>query len=279
MHGTVEGDRPALVPGLPPLAFFPTHGAEQASAGSVCNAAEADRVAAIVQALLSGTRACAHPFGAGEGSRAVTVAVITPYRAQVRAVTSSMRRRGLISGGAAGCDDGSADGDDGPVAEGCLQVATVDSFQGAERDVVIVTTVKTHGSAAFIDEARRLNVTLSRPRSHLILVGSPEALTGGLNGLAHLPHVVQACTPMTLDALRSLTGADDVGAGVDVELVPGTGPRLADDSIPDAREGDDCKVPQPGHGDPRHARGEDVGACKSPPRGALSDVANVVGYE
>ena len=207
IHGTSEQDRPALVAGLPPLSFFPTRGAEQASAGSVCNAAEADRVAAIVQALVTGPKACAHPSGSGELGRAVTVAVITPYRAQVRAVTSSLRRRGLISGGASA--EGGGEGDE-PIAEGCLQVATVDSFQGAERDVVIVSTVKTHGSASFIDEARRLNVTLSRPRSHLILVGSPEALTGGLSGLTHLPRVVHACTPMTLDALASLTGA---GAG------------------------------------------------------------------
>lgn len=55
----------------------------------------------------------------------------------------------------------------------CLRgykISTVDAFQGAERDVTIMSCVRTDG-IGFIKDKRRLNVALTRAKRHLIMVG------------------------------------------------------------------------------------------------------------
>ncbi len=55
----------------------------------------------------------------------------------------------------------------------CLRsykISTVDAFQGAERDVIIMSCVRT-GGIGFIKDKRRLNVALTRAKKHLIIVG------------------------------------------------------------------------------------------------------------
>lgn len=60
----------------------------------------------------------------------------------------------------------------------CLKVhkiSTVDAFQGAERDIIIMSCVRTEG-IGFIQEKRRLNVALTRAKKHLIIVGCYKKL-------------------------------------------------------------------------------------------------------
>eukprot|EP00347_Sterkiella_histriomuscorum_P015353 403357339 len=57
-----------------------------------------------------------------------------------------------------------------------IQVSTVDAFQGAERDIIIVGCVRTR-SLGFIEDCRRLNVAITRARRHLIVVGKETLLT------------------------------------------------------------------------------------------------------
>jgi hypothetical protein len=65
---------------------------------------------------------------------------------------------------------------------GRVDVATVDSFQGGEREAIIVSFVRSNGSGysgflEFPDEgARRLNVALTRARKRLVLIGNWETL-------------------------------------------------------------------------------------------------------
>jgi superfamily I DNA and/or RNA helicase len=65
------------------------------------------------------------------------------------------------------------------------KINTVDKFQGRERNIVIVSTVRSdtavHGtgtienkSAGFADSPERLNVALSRARRLLIVVGNKK---------------------------------------------------------------------------------------------------------
>jgi hypothetical protein len=58
-------------------------------------------------------------------------------------------------------------------------VATVDSFQGKEKDVIIYgfTRSNSKGNIGFLAELRRLNVSLTRARHQLILVGDSGFLT------------------------------------------------------------------------------------------------------
>ena len=45
-----------------------------------------------------------------------------------------------------------------------VQVATVDGFQGQERDVIILCTTRSKATIGFLDEYRRINVSLTRAR-------------------------------------------------------------------------------------------------------------------
>lgn len=56
-----------------------------------------------------------------------------------------------------------------------IQVSTVDAFQGAERDIIILGCVRTR-NLGFIEDCRRLNVAITRARRHLIVVGKETLL-------------------------------------------------------------------------------------------------------
>ena len=58
------------------------------------------------------------------------------------------------------------------------RVGTVDSFQGAEFDIVILSAVRANSSGAigFLEEDRRLNVALTRAKTTLVVVCSVETL-------------------------------------------------------------------------------------------------------
>jgi len=84
--------------------------------------------------------------------RRLTVAVITPYRAQCQEL-----RRVL------------------PLKEWeeyfSIEIDTVDAFQGRQADVVFFSFVRTLGPATFYADDRRLNVAISRARDCVYLVG------------------------------------------------------------------------------------------------------------
>ncbi len=94
----------------------------------------------------------------------ITLAVITPYREHARQLQStlaSVRDWGLLLYG----ED---------------SVATIDSFQGKEKDIVIFSAVRTSRSERanlrFLEDLRRLNVAFSRARHKLFLVADGATL-------------------------------------------------------------------------------------------------------
>jgi helicase MOV-10 len=58
-----------------------------------------------------------------------------------------------------------------------VEVGTVDSFQGREKKIVILSTVQSQTrNIGFLSNKKRLNVALTRAQSLLIIVGNPETL-------------------------------------------------------------------------------------------------------
>lgn len=97
------------------------------------------------------------------GVPAAEIAVIAPFRAQVRLLRSAIQQKQLR-----GSDD--------------LVVDTVERIQGQEREAVIVSLTAgdpqaVRGRGAFHLSSHRLNVALSRARTKAVLVASAHAFT------------------------------------------------------------------------------------------------------
>ena len=59
-----------------------------------------------------------------------------------------------------------------------FEIDTVDAFQGRETDIVLVNTVVTDEHARnFLDDFRRINVSMSRARDKLFIFGNPQTLS------------------------------------------------------------------------------------------------------
>lgn len=74
---------------------------------------------------------------------------------------------------------------------GSVQVATVDSFQGAEKDVVVLATTTSNPRSEFCSDAGRLNVALTRARRHLVVAGAAAVLSAAPSAL--LRDLVARC--------------------------------------------------------------------------------------
>jgi superfamily I DNA and/or RNA helicase len=59
-----------------------------------------------------------------------------------------------------------------------LEVSTVDSFQGQERDIMVLSLTRSNpdGTIGFLAEYRRTNVAMTRARKHLLVVGDGATL-------------------------------------------------------------------------------------------------------
>lgn len=120
---------------------------------------------------LAEAEACAHvlaELAEQPEARGRSVAVISFYKAQIGLLRDRLRRESLP----AEWFDPSRD------------VNTVDQFQGSERDIVIVSLVRTDArlSGEFVRDFRRINVAFSRARRLLIVLGS-EATFGAASVL------------------------------------------------------------------------------------------------
>lgn len=157
-----------------PVIMMPVAGEQVADAGSWRNDAEVEATLAALSSLLAG------------GVAPESVAVLTPYRAQLAALRRGVRR---TIGGRGGFDAWSESATEGGVALG-----TVHRFQGGERDIVLLSTVVSRErSLSFLNERVNLvNVAVSRARLHLVVIGDPETLVRG----RITRELVHAATPV-----------------------------------------------------------------------------------
>ena len=158
------GDRCQLLRG--PLVGLRTKGAQVPFYGSWRNDEEVRRVVEVVRELLR------------SGIEAEQIAVLTPYRGQLRALEAAMRADGVPLDG----DERAATPDepelfDAPPPSGVV-AGTLHRFQGGERDVVVLSMVVSRERSLPFTNARvnLVNVAVSRARQHLIVIGNPEVL-------------------------------------------------------------------------------------------------------
>ena len=143
-----------------------------------------------------------------------SLAILSPYKAQVdklQARISAARMRDLQH----------LDGFRSVRGGGAL-VGTVDSFQGSEADVVILSLVRNNAmvgghALGFLRDRRRMNVALSRAKSQLIIVGSlaflreavrgvnPDAETHDLSFLTKMIDVIESLKARTRGQLPLAT--------------------------------------------------------------------------
>ena len=160
--GTPAVERPAPkgfawpIPRVP-IAFCPTpeDAMETSDNLSYSNRVEAEHVMKVLLGVLS----------AGE-LRPCHVGIVTPYAAQVKLIRSFLRARGVRTG---------IDKDTG---EAGVEVSSVDGYQGREKELMIVSTVRANNlnTIGFVADARRCNVTLTRARRGVIVIGHASTL-------------------------------------------------------------------------------------------------------
>ena len=129
-----------------PTFFYHIVGKEEFSASgtSYLNREEADFIETIVKTLLKCT------------VKPEQIGIITPYEGQRCYIVSRILKNSSTE----------------------IEVSSVDSFQGREKDYIIMSCVRSnnHHGIGFLDDPRRLNVSLTRARYGLILVGNAVAL-------------------------------------------------------------------------------------------------------
>uniref|UniRef100_A0A4W3HK53 5'-3' DNA helicase ZGRF1 n=1 Tax=Callorhinchus milii TaxID=7868 RepID=A0A4W3HK53_CALMI len=139
MDGVSASDRTPLLDWLPTLCFYSVKGREQVERdSSFHNSEEAAFTVKLIQSLIA------------SGIEGSMIGVITLYKSQMHKVRN-------------------------PAEMKAIQVSTVDAFQGAEKEIIVLSCVRTH-QVGFIDSEKRMNVALTRGKRHLQIVGNLNCL-------------------------------------------------------------------------------------------------------
>ncbi|MBR5085375.1 MAG: AAA family ATPase [Muribaculaceae bacterium] len=90
------------------------------------------------------------------------VGIISPYRAQVQLLRRMLRKRAYFK----------------PLKH-LISVNTVDGFQGQERDIIVISLVRSNeaGQIGFLRDLRRMNVAITRARMKLFILGDSTTMT------------------------------------------------------------------------------------------------------
>ena len=146
-----EVDFPWPVPKRPMFFYICTTAEEIGGSGtSYLNRGEASMCEKIVTQFLRG------------GVNPKQIGVITPYEGQRSYITTYMARHGSLR----------------QSLYASVEVASVDAFQGREKDFIVVSCVRSneHQGIGFLKDPRRMNVALTRARYGVVVLGNPRVL-------------------------------------------------------------------------------------------------------
>uniref|UniRef100_A0A6M2DNA6 DNA helicase n=1 Tax=Xenopsylla cheopis TaxID=163159 RepID=A0A6M2DNA6_XENCH len=136
-----------------PMFFLVTQGQEEiaGSGTSYLNRTEAANVEKITTRFLK------------SGVKPEQIGVITPYEGQRAYLVQYMQYQGSLHS----------------KLYQEIEVASVDAFQGREKDIIIMSCVRSneHQGIGFLNDPRRLNVALTRAKYGIIIVGNPKVLS------------------------------------------------------------------------------------------------------
>ncbi|XP_077134977.1 5'-3' DNA helicase ZGRF1 isoform X2 [Ranitomeya variabilis] len=143
LDGISAEDRKPLLDWLPTLCFYNANGSEQVEGNaSFYNVEEANFTVKLIQSLIA------------SGIHGSMIGVITLYRSQMNKICCMLSSAAVFD----------------PSDMKAVQVSTVDAFQGAEKEIIILSCVRTK-QVGFIDSEKRMNVALTRGKRHLLIVG------------------------------------------------------------------------------------------------------------
>jgi ATP-dependent RNA/DNA helicase IGHMBP2 len=150
-----------LRPHLAPVTFIDTAGCgynekQDPETLSRMNAEEASLLIQQAEVLVEDVGV---PAWLDEG---VTMGIITPYSAQVDQLHKLAEASAILE----------------PLYR-YITINTVDAFQGQERDVIIISFVRSNdkGEVGFLSDIRRTNVAMTRARKKLIMIGDSATLS------------------------------------------------------------------------------------------------------
>ena len=91
----------------------------------------------------------------------LSIAVISPYSEQIRLLKAELANRPDLK-----------------KLESFISVNTIDSFQGQERDMVLISLTRSNneGDIGFLADIRRLNVAMTRAKKKLVIIGDSSTL-------------------------------------------------------------------------------------------------------
>lgn len=142
------------IPIFSPFVFFDLASSSQSGRRSLANPEEARFIAKLLDLLRDSFPPSEDPILADERNWSKAVGVITPYQEQ-RALLSR------VLSGYPGMD-----------------IGTVDGFQGREKDIIVLSTVRSHQHGiGFLSDVRRLNVAITRAKSTLWIAGNSLTLS------------------------------------------------------------------------------------------------------
>jgi hypothetical protein len=162
IDGVSAASRQPVDPTLPTLMFIDNEQSQEkvVRGGSIENPIEGKMVSLLLQQLIG-------QFNV-EGCR---IGVICLYKAQADLICNLIAAVGSQPSSDHLKDDLNA-----------VQISTVDAFQGAERDIIILSTCRTAEEfgykqpGGFLESPYRMNVSLTRGKHHLIIIGSAPVL-------------------------------------------------------------------------------------------------------